>query len=795
MGIPKEVLDCTVVKDPEDPEGFRMKYTQMRGSQKKTYFCEAGINPYLFVRRKDKSQVLELLNRSKFQKSFKGVYDNGEFISYQQEPMVKVEMSGPYQVGKFRSYVEERDVLTEESDIPFIRRWFIDMGIRQPLMKDILYADIEIDGRKGFGNPDNPTQRILSIAAVGSDGDEYFFCNRDERYILSHFFNLIKNKYQVITGWNFSGKRDINGVPFDWPYIINRCKKIGFRREFIPIQQTDAYRSYVRFVDYQAIGESNELDEVGHRHLGIGKTGKYDADLAWDSLVNDPKHEWLQKYNMRDAVLVKKLDEELNITNPYLVAASKLPVFLRDLDKMTLVWEAMILDKCKNLNPRLVVPRKRRVQYGDVRGALTFLPIPGIHDAVLVLDYTGLYIAVMQLISISPEMVHRFQQHLINEEGFEPEVVRSSDFVSVPIVRKYVKFVQQQSDSPVYKDILVELGKTRMEQKEKRRQASESAGKDSFEYKYYDAAQKFTKELLVSGYGVQAQRSKGGDSGLARFYNALMANMITFVARDMQMWTKKYFEKRGWIVLYGDTDSVFIFKSGIDWLTLSVDAEKIAKDVTNDVQEWLCSRYKIDDVSFANLKAEKVFGDIVHGQGEQKKHYIGYIVWHEDLGVCNPIYEVKGAAQKRADGFELQKEVEHEVIELYREHRDDVRYHVDMYLKRLRRELLDGKFDEKLVLSKGMTKPVDEYSDNYHLRKIAENLQSQGRFRPGQKLHWVVTDISRGQVREPIQDISEIDDLRIYYGGYDYYFDRIEKVVNKWIPPTYQQTTLEMLSS
>jgi len=791
--IPKTVLDCTVVKDPEDREGFRMKYTVMGNQNKITKFCDAGMDPYMFLKRSDKWVLKD------HRDEFRGTFDNGEFINFNGESVIRLDMPGPRQTGEFRNLLESKyHIHTFESDIPFYRRWMIDMGIRQPLLKKILYVDIEVDARTGFCTPDYPEGQIVSIAAVGSDGKEYFFCNRDEGYILRHFYNLVASKYEVITGWNFCGEPTY-GVPFDWPYILARTKKIELHRYFIPIQQMDAYRAYLKFTDFETKGVSNSLDAVSLRHLGVGKHGKYDANLAWDSLVNDPEHKWLYEYNMQDARLVQQLDAELDILGPYIVSVTKLPVFLRDLDKMSIVWEAMLLDRCRQTNPRPVFPRKRMVHLGDVRGALTFEPTPGVHDSVLVVDYAGLYISVMQLIGISPEMVLRFRDYLVNEEGIDPEALLRSTFVTVPVIKKYVEFVQSQENEPLYKQILTELTSTRDEQKELRKKHPLG----SLEYKYYNAAQKFTKTVLVSGYGVQGLRSQKKKEFLSRWYSPLMANMITFVAREIQGWTRKYFEKRGWIVTYGDTDSVFLKKKGFGSFDLGLMAKELTEECTKDVRNWVHQILGIDDTSFLFIKAEKVYSEIIHGLEKQKKRYMGYQVWLEDEGFIEKKYDVVGAWQIRSDAFELLKEAENEITNLMFKHRDDARAHVDDYLSRLRRMLLDSVSDPelkaevipKLVIEKGMNKPPLAYAEGNQLRRIAMQLLDRGGFRPGERLRWLQVATKPKKVEFALSPEDELDQIQMDYSGYMYYYERVKKMVDVWVPEATIQMSMEAFSS
>ena len=76
-----------------------------------------------------------------------------------------------------------------------------------------------------------------------------------------------------------------------------------------------------------------------------------------------------------------------------------------------------------------------------------------------------------------------------------------------------------------------------------RREAAKKAGDD--------VASNAIKILMNSFYGVLG-------TSACRFYNPALANSITGMGRELLLWSKRWFEPRGFTVLYGDTDSLFV---------------------------------------------------------------------------------------------------------------------------------------------------------------------------------------------------------------------------------------------
>src|SRR5262249_48641699 len=72
-----------------------------------------------------------------------------------------------------------------------------------------------------------------------------------------------------------------------------------------------------------------------------------------------------------------------------------------------------------------------------------------------------------------------------------------------------------------------------------------------------DIASHAIKILMNSFYGVLGTPA-------CRFYNPEIANSITRTGKEILLWSKRWFEARGFKVLYGDTDSLFVQSNTTD---------------------------------------------------------------------------------------------------------------------------------------------------------------------------------------------------------------------------------------
>src|SRR4030095_14746374 len=84
-----------------------------------------------------------------------------------------------------------------------------------------------------------------------------------------------------------------------------------------------------------------------------------------------------------------------------------------------------------------------------------------------------------------------------------------------------------------------------------------------------DVAAHAIKILMNSFYGVLGTPA-------CRFHNPALANAITGQGREFLLWSKDWFESRGYKVLYGDTDSLFVHSGSDDAVEARAQGRELA---------------------------------------------------------------------------------------------------------------------------------------------------------------------------------------------------------------------------
>jgi len=253
MALPKEILDAEWIKGNDHT---MIRYADER---KRIHIIPAGMNPYFFIKEEDLEKAKKFFDNRVVK------VERGKYVTITGHKAVKISVRYPSDIkprkGKgLRDILEKHGIETFESDIPFVRRWMIDNDIKQCKISWKCYVDIECDARSGFPDPNEAPFRVLSISVSGNDGKQYFFCDDDEKKMLKEFFGLIKKCYHMITGWNIRR--------FDWPYLINRAKKLGININFTPIQEIDAMLNYEKLCLWEEMPVLTPMGEVPIKNIG-----------------------------------------------------------------------------------------------------------------------------------------------------------------------------------------------------------------------------------------------------------------------------------------------------------------------------------------------------------------------------------------------------------------------------------------------------------------------------------------------------------------------------------------------
>jgi DNA polymerase-2 len=325
----------------------------------------------------------------------------------------------------------------------------------------------------------------------------------------------------------------------------------------------------------------------------------------------------------------------------------------------------------------------------------------GLYDSVLVLDYKSLYPSIIRTFLIDPVGL---------VEGLrEPESATVPGFLGARFSRS--------------RHCLPEIVRRVWE------------GRDVAKRERNAHLSQALKIIMNSFYGVL------GSSG-CRFFDPRLASSITMRGHEIMHRTRELIEEQGYQVIYGDTDSTFV------WLGRAhgdEDAARIGRALVAHVNAWWRAhlRETLDLDCALELQFERHFRRFlmptVRGSDEgSKKRYAGLVTTGD--GGDDVVY--KGLETVRTDWTPLAQQFQQGLYSrVFRgePHEEFVRDYVARTLR--------GEFDELLIYRKRLRRPLDEYERNVppHVRaaRMADEFHlGQGRpaqYRNGGWIRYLIT--------------------------------------------------------
>ena len=349
-----------------------------------------------------------------------------------------VEPRGFNSIKEARDFIQARDKVSNEP--VYGMQQFAYAYINEEYQKrdfdfnqlNILNFDIETRSDEGFPNIQTANMDILSIAVrcngqsyilgcgdYKTSGDDIYIKCASEADLLHKFIQLWKDlDPDIVTGWNIE--------TFDIPYVCNRIKRILSTEavnELSPFglvkdrffgrptegEQPEAKEIYgVTIFDYLSLyrkftyiqQESYALDYIGEAELGQKKLDYSEYGTLNELYKND--YQKFLDYNIRDVVLVEKLDDKMKLLEQACTIAYDAGVNLIDSLTSVRMWDIIIHNFLMEKN--IVVPPK---QFGEkenqVEGAYVKDPQVGLHNWVVSFDLNSLYPHLIMQYNISPE--------------------------------------------------------------------------------------------------------------------------------------------------------------------------------------------------------------------------------------------------------------------------------------------------------------------------------------------------------------------------------------------------------
>ncbi|HGM5580541.1 TPA: DNA polymerase II [Pseudomonas putida] len=322
---------------------------------------------------------------------------------------------------------------------------------------------------------------------------------------------------------------------------------------------------------------------------------------------------------------------------------------------------------------------------------------PGLYESVLVLDYKSLY----------PSIIRTF---LIDPVGLVEGLREPDDTHSVAGFRG-ARFSRSHHGLPAI-----------VERVWQNREAAKKAGNAPLS--------QALKIIMNAFYGVL------GSSG-CRFFDPRLASSITLRGHQIMRQTRALIEARGYDVIYGDTDSTFV------WLKGPHDEEqaaRIGRELVAEVNRWWSEHLQQEMGLHSALELQfethyrRFLMPTIRGTEEgSKKRYAG-LVQRSD-GQQEVVY--KGLESVRTDWSPLARQFQQALYgRIFRDqpYRDYVRDYV--------RQTLAGAHDELLVYRKRLRRPLADYQHNVppHVRaaRLADDYNlSLGRPLQYQRGGWI----------------------------------------------------------
>ncbi|WP_147195159.1 DNA polymerase II [Pantoea sp. CCBC3-3-1] len=698
---------------------------------------------------------------------------------FRQRPVTAIYCKQYRQLQKLEKLLRENGVMVYEADIRPPERFLMERFITAPVWfsgqpRGNSLVDARLKPNPTYRPPlkwvslDIETTRHGELYCIGLEG-----CGQRDVYMLGPEngdaskldFNLeyvasrpqlleklnawfLKHDPDVLIGWNvvqfdlrmLQKHADRYGIPLrlgrnnetlEW-------REHGFKPGIFFAQATgrliidgiDALKS--AFWDFASFS----LESVSRELLGEGKA----INNPWDRMQeidqrfaeNKPA---LAHYNLKDCELVTRIFQHTDLM-PFLLERATVNGLPVDRHGGSVASFS-----------HLYLPRMHRAGFvapgiGEVApeaspGGYVMDSRPGLYDLVLVLDYKSLY----------PSIIRTF---LIDPVGLVEGLAHPDEADSVNGFRG-ARFSRTTHCLP---EIVSQI----------------SQGREAAKKQGNKPLSQALKIIMNALYGVLG-------TSACRFFDPRLASSITMRGHEIMRQTKELVEAEGYDVIYGDTDSTFV------WLKTPHDeasAAAIGQQLVEKVNAWWQThlRETLNLTSALELEYETHFcrflmPTIRGAEQGSKKRYAGLIREGEQERMV-----FKGLETVRTDWTPLAKKFQQELyLRIFKQqpYQD--------YIRETVRQLLDGELDEQLTYSKRLRRPLDEYQRNVppHVRaaRIAdEQNQKLGRplqYQKGGKIRYVMATSGP----EPLE-------VRITPLDYEHYLSRQLQPVAEGILPFVQ---------
>lgn len=653
-----------------------------------------------FVEQKDLANALALLNRAHIQshhqvlslKTFDyqtvaALYFKRAGLAYQAKELLKqsgfvcfeddIRLSERFLMERFiyatATFKGELDHNSHSS----IKRAQLSASAYQPKFK-VLSIDIECSEQGELYSIGLAADNFQKVIMRGSPqpSPDWLVWVANESDLLAMLVECV-NQYDpdIFIGWNV--------INFDFKLLIERAEKhkikLALGRDNQAIKwrdsKTDVGQGFVSMSGRVVVDgidglktathhfDSFSLENVAQTLLGKGKQSE-DVDNRLQAIQHDFLHNKvkLARYNLQDCILVLEIFKHTKLLE-FLTLRSQLTGL--ELDRAGGSVAAFINLYLPKLHRAGYVSPNRPVGGGLASpGGYVMSSMPGLYRHVLVLDFKSLYPSIIRTFKVDPLG--------LVEGKLSPETA----------IEGYKGAVFSRN-----KHFLPGIIESLWKQRDQAKQQNDSARSQAI------------KILMNSFYGVLG-------SGGCPFYDTRLASSITMRGHDIMQTTAKWIEEAGHKVIYGDTDSTFVWLEGI---TDNRQAKAIGKELEHSINaKWqteIETQYQTNchlEIEFETHFERFLMPTIRGSELGSKKRYAGLKSSENSTELV-----FKGLETVRSDWSELAKMFQRTLYQMVFAEQD-----VEAYIRQVIQDTLASANDDKLVYRKRLRQGLDKYVKN-----------------------------------------------------------------------------------
>ncbi len=614
------------------------------------------------------------------------------------------------------------DIAATDNVYPIINPRLSPSEIRQPLKMVSLDIETTMDAKQIFSIAvwAEHDRKIFMVgeATLPSEGShsglDIIFC-ATQKECLQQFFNWFAHyDPDIIIGWSV--------VQFDLWVLENISQQLGLSlaigrgnqpvhwrqedeeggRRFIVIPGRVALDGIelLKAANYRF--ESYSLQFVSQQLLEKGKL-LHGSDRGKDitRLFNEDKYA-LAEYNLRDCELVWDIFADKKLLH-FAVERSQLTGLLLDrIGGSVAAFEYSYLPRLHRKG--YVAPNLGELESDIVSpGGYVMNSRPGIYDNILVLDFKSLYPSIIRTFLIDPCAFWIAEhQHLLPEEvvaGFNDAIFAREGHILPQMIEHLWQardIAKQENNAPLSHAI---------------------------------------KIIMNSFYGVL------GSTG-CRFFDPRVCSSITLRGHEIIQRSRDWIEQQGYAVIYGDTDSLFVWVenncAGIPPKN-QAQCKKIGDRLARELNQWwqqtLQAEYAIKsqlEIQFETHYLRFLMPTIRGSDVGTKKRYAGVI---EHKGERELVF--KGLENVRTDWTRLAKDFQEQLYSKV--------FAGEGYLEFVRETVADvlaGKRNQDLIYNKRLRRHLHEYEKNVppQVQAARKYVQLTGKsMRRGDWIAYVIT--------------------------------------------------------